>query len=131
MGNNISRRRFINNLWAIIALPYLLFAGLMIRKHQQVSTVKKIHVQIPQVDGVFFHDEVILVKKGNDFNVFSSRCTHLGCRINKVENGMLVCPCHGSSFSESGTVVIGPASNGLKELLYEIDYETQEMIINV
>ncbi|MCL2811518.1 MAG: FAD-dependent oxidoreductase, partial [Clostridia bacterium] len=39
------------------------------------------------------------------------RCTHMGCglRHNPQENSF-DCPCHGSRFSESGTVLDGPAA---------------------
>ena len=41
---------------------------------------------------------------------FSAVCTHVGCIVNKVANGTIDCPCHGSEFTiTNGTVVTGPA----------------------
>src|SRR5262249_11314642 len=37
-------------------------------------------------------------------------CTHVGCICNKVANGTISCPCHGSEFKiTDGAVVTGPA----------------------
>ncbi len=48
------------------------------------------------------------------FAAFSAICTHQGCTVNKVVNGTIDCPCHGSKFAiADGSVVHGPASRPL------------------
>ncbi|MDQ2881043.1 MAG: Rieske (2Fe-2S) protein [Actinomycetota bacterium] len=48
------------------------------------------------------------------FAAFSAICTHQGCTVNKVANGTIDCPCHGSKFAiADGSVVQGPASRPL------------------
>jgi Rieske Fe-S protein len=48
------------------------------------------------------------------FAAFSAICTHRGCTVNKVANGTIDCPCHGSRFAVAdGSVVEGPASRPL------------------
>ena len=42
----------------------------------------------------------------------SSVCTHLGCAVARSGEGFS-CPCHGSRFGPTGTVVAGPAPRGL------------------
>lgn len=64
-----------------------------------------------------------IVHRGADGAVaaFSARCTHLGCRIDRVEGDEAVCPCHGSRFHANGTVAGGPASRSLAPLRVEAD----------
>jgi Rieske Fe-S protein len=51
-----------------------------------------------------------------EFKAFSSVCTHQGCQVGGVENGVISCPCHGSQFDIStGAVVQGPATKPLPE----------------
>jgi cytochrome b6-f complex iron-sulfur subunit len=47
-------------------------------------------------------------------SVLTSTCTHEGCTVNGIDNQTFVCPCHGSRFSSSGSVVNGPASRPLQ-----------------
>ena len=50
----------------------------------------------------FLEDErVFLVRKGNTFRCLSAVCTHLGCTVNRAEQGYH-CPCHGSVFDDAG-----------------------------
>jgi len=62
----------------------------------------------------FLEDErVFLVRKGNTFRCLSAVCTHLGCTVNRAEQGYH-CPCHGSVFDDQGVVKGGPAPRGLE-----------------
>ena len=59
----------------------------------------------------------ILLYRQSDTNVlaFSRNCTHNGCTIGSFQNGTSACPCHGSQFDTSGSVVNGPAVNPLSQ----------------
>ena len=59
----------------------------------------------------------ILLYRKSDTSVlaFSRICTHNGCTIGSFQNGTSACPCHGSQFNTSGSVVNGPAVNALKQ----------------
>jgi Rieske Fe-S protein len=49
-----------------------------------------------------------------EFRAFSAVCPHVGCLLDKVANGAIECPCHGSSFRISdGSVITGPATRPL------------------
>jgi cytochrome b6-f complex iron-sulfur subunit len=63
---------------------------------------------------VSFFDNFIVVNQNETTTVLSTRCSHLGCKINELENGKLVCPCHGSEYDLSGKVVKGPAFKNLE-----------------
>jgi len=49
-----------------------------------------------------------------EFKCFSAVCPHQGCNCNAVQDGQIVCPCHGSMFAiATGDVTQGPATTGL------------------
>jgi hypothetical protein len=49
-----------------------------------------------------------------EFKAFSAVCAHVGCLLDKVANGAIDCPCHGSTFRiADGGVVTGPATQPL------------------
>jgi cytochrome b6-f complex iron-sulfur subunit len=67
-------------------------------------------------------DNVMVINTGNGFIALSSVCTHQGCQVtydHGAEN--LPCPCHGSIFSTTGSVLNGPASSPLKK--YDVTQE--------
>ena len=71
---------------------------------------------IPVGGGMVFTDHKIVVTQPAKgvFKAFSAVCTHVGCVCNKIANGTIDCPCHGSKFSiKDGSVVNGPAPSPL------------------
>ena len=64
----------------------------------------------------FLVDEKIFVfrDRAKGFAVASAVCTHLGCTVAFFSSDdRFHCPCHGSVFSASGSVVHGPAPRPL------------------
>jgi len=58
---------------------------------------------------------VVHARKG--FYAMSSVCTHLGClTVWKQDEGLIACPCHGSTFRPDGKVMGGPAPRPLQWL---------------
>jgi Rieske Fe-S protein len=47
------------------------------------------------------------------FKGFSATCTHAGCTVNKIAEGTIDCPCHGSKYNLDGSVAKGPAPKPL------------------
>ena len=127
----MTRKDFIGKLWGLILFPYVLFLFLMVRKHTSVTKPKAIRIANDASEGISFHGDVICIRSGEELSIYSSKCTHLGCQIDKSENGMLVCPCHGSSFDQKGKVKKGPAANALKALNFSIDQQSNEIIIQL
>ncbi|GAA1796572.1 Rieske (2Fe-2S) protein [Planosporangium flavigriseum] len=71
---------------------------------------------IPVGGGKVYAERGIVVTQptANDFKAFKAKCTHAGCAVSKVENGVIVCPCHGSTFSAvDGSGRNGPATKPL------------------
>lgn len=67
---------------------------------------------VPVGGGTIFTNQKVVVTQPSKgvFKAFSAICTHVGCVCNKVANGTIDCPCHGSEFKISdGAVVTGPA----------------------
>ncbi|MFC7969071.1 Rieske (2Fe-2S) protein [Streptomyces cinereoruber] len=72
--------------------------------------------EIPVGGGTVFAEEKVVVTQptAGEFKAFSAVCTHQGCLVNKVADGTVDCPCHGSRFRVAdGSVVTGPATRPL------------------
>jgi cytochrome b6-f complex iron-sulfur subunit len=58
---------------------------------------------------------VIVINAGGTFKALSSICTHQGCTVGfDSPSGNIKCPCHGSQFTTSGSIVNGPAAMPLQ-----------------
>jgi Rieske Fe-S protein len=71
---------------------------------------------IPVGGGAIFADQKVVVTQpvAGTFKGFSTTCTHLGCQVNKVADGLIQCPCHGSRYSiVDASVKAGPAPKPL------------------
>lgn len=71
---------------------------------------------IPEGGGKIFKDHGVVVTQptAGTFKAFSAKCTHQGCSVGSVANGVIVCPCHNSHFSVAdGSVKQGPATQPL------------------
>jgi Rieske Fe-S protein len=71
---------------------------------------------IPVGGGKIFTNEKVVVTQptSGDFKAFSAVCTHQGCIVATVADGVITCKCHNSTFSAStGAVESGPATSSL------------------
>ncbi|KQX54953.1 MULTISPECIES: Rieske (2Fe-2S) protein [unclassified Streptomyces] len=71
---------------------------------------------IPVGGGTVFTEEKVVVTQptAGQFKAFSAVCTHQGCLVNKVADGTIDCPCHGSKYRVAdGAVAAGPAPRPL------------------
>ncbi|NUR08380.1 MAG: Rieske (2Fe-2S) protein [Nocardioidaceae bacterium] len=72
--------------------------------------------EVPVGGGVILKSDQVVVTQPSkgDFKAFTAICTHQGCTVGSVEDGKIICPCHGSQFSiEDGSPQAGPASSPL------------------
>jgi nitrite reductase/ring-hydroxylating ferredoxin subunit len=73
---------------------------------------------IPEAHAVLIHTQA-------GFTALSLFCPHLGCTL-KMNPETFDCPCHGSKFNASGSLINGPANKPLQILRVE---ETPEGIV--
>lgn len=74
---------------------------------------------VPVGGGVILDGPGVVVTQPVDgeFAAFSATCTHQGCTVAEVGDGLITCPCHGSQYSvEDGSVQRGPAEGPLPEV---------------
>src|SRR5690242_3705272 len=68
---------------------------------------------VPVGSGLIVDKVVVTQPTAGVFKGFSSTCTHAGCTVNKIADGTIDCPCHGSKYNLDGTVAKGPAQKPL------------------
>lgn len=121
MFKRISRKRFFRLITNLLLLVFAIAVAKLSRLHEVLTETRTFTVNYNSLnEGYNFFDEFIVVKQNSEVHVVSSKCTHLGCRINKAEADELVCPCHGSRYNSNGHPVKGPAPKSLAVPDYEI-----------
>jgi Rieske Fe-S protein len=73
---------------------------------------------IPVGGGRVFADQKVVVTQptAGEFKAFSAVCTHMACLVDRVADGTIDCPCHGSRYDiATGAVKAGPAPSPLPE----------------
>lgn len=104
-----------------------------IREHARISLAE--HPELSETDGV-----VVFLKKApypldrfavyaqgdNLYQAFLLVCPHAGCTPDYSEGSKeFVCPCHGSTFTDRGCFVFGPANGSLPGLLVSLSVDQQ------
>jgi nitrite reductase/ring-hydroxylating ferredoxin subunit len=119
-NKNISRRHVLAVFGWISLLPLagLWFSMVKRTQYREVQKISRILLEdIPQ--GYSYHSEYLIYRQREAFEIYSTKCTHLGCRLRMSDDRMLVCPCHGSVFDpESGAAIKGPAEKSMEKLSF-------------
>ncbi|MFF8669300.1 Rieske (2Fe-2S) protein [Streptomyces sp. NPDC015242] len=79
---------------------------------------------IPEGGGKVFAEQKVVVTQptAGEFKAFSATCTHQGCAVKSIADGVINCPCHNSNFSiADGSVKSGPATKPLPEMKITVD----------
>ncbi|WP_216853668.1 Rieske (2Fe-2S) protein [Phytoactinopolyspora halotolerans] len=74
---------------------------------------------VPVGGGVILNGPGVVITQPSDgeFAAFSTVCTHQGCAVSEVADGLITCHCHGSQFSVAdGSVERGPAEQALESV---------------
>jgi Rieske Fe-S protein len=65
---------------------------------------------------------VITQPTAGQVKAYSTTCTHQGCAVSKVENGLIICPCHDSRFKiADGSPSGGPATKPLQSKTVKVE----------
>ncbi len=81
---------------------------------------------IPAGGGLILDDARVVLTRAEDGEVlaFSATCTHQGCTVSSIEQGLIVFPCHLSRFDlATGAPVSGPARRPLPPVAVEVTGE--------
>jgi Rieske Fe-S protein len=121
-----SRRRALRRALAIAAaLPIGgAFLAMLGRERSRRAPLEvRIPADVPP--GLSVVESAIVHRDGEGLpRAFAARCTHLGCRIDRVAGDEILCPCHGSRYRADGSVAAGPASKPLAPMRVEPDPAT-------
>ncbi len=125
---NLTRRKMIRTLGWLALLPIAGLWGYMVRREQARVERRFSRIRLNDIQqGISYYSDYWINRTADGFRVYSTRCTHLGCRIKPAVGGQIICPCHGSAFdAENGSVLKGPAEKSLEMLdcIIEDDFLT-------
>lgn len=128
-----TRRRFLRYvalLTGAVSLGGALRA--MLRNTLARQEPEAVHLPADLPEGLSLAGPVFVHREGAGTpRVFSGRCTHLGCQMDHIQDGLAVCPCHGSRFRPDGTVAQGPAARPLAQARLEADAATGGWVARV
>ncbi|MCI5132640.1 MAG: ubiquinol-cytochrome c reductase iron-sulfur subunit [Candidatus Electrothrix sp. EH2] len=117
------RRNFLRDMisWTgafigtALLYPLFRFAGFTVKPKPRHI---KVAAPLP-VSGFHAERDFILFARGEQAWAVSRICTHLGCRVNFLEDKQFIeCPCHQSRFTAQGKCLRGPAERDLP--VYEV-----------
>lgn len=65
---------------------------------------------------------VVTQPAAGTFKAFTTQCTHMACTVGDIQGGMIICPCHGSTYSiKDGSVTGGPAPQALSPIPIKVE----------
>ncbi|WP_457574248.1 QcrA and Rieske domain-containing protein [Desulfolithobacter sp.] len=114
-----NRRTFLGRLltWTttvaavFLSWPLFRFLGFSVPPKPRYVTVK---APLPASGVHIDRDFLLFGDNKNRAHAVSRVCTHLGCRVNFLEDRQLIeCPCHQSRFTPEGQRIAGPAKRDL------------------
>jgi cytochrome b6-f complex iron-sulfur subunit len=101
---------------AALLFPLLRFLGFTVKTKPRYVTVA---APLP-ASGFHAERDFILFAHKQKAWAISRTCTHLGCRVNFLEDKQLIeCPCHQSRFTDEGKLISGPAEKDLPTFAVE------------
>lgn len=129
-----SRRDFIKrfSVWAAASAGILASISLLrqfvprLRQYQKRFKIGRKN-NYPVNTFTYLADRQLFVYRDHEgIRAVSAVCTHLGCIIEKSDDGFQ-CPCHGSCYNEEGEVLSGAATKDLP--WYELQKDVDGQIV--
>ncbi len=120
----VSRRSFLSlaSLGSFFAAIGVAAAGVLRLPSPTVlpGPVRRYKIGYPEEfpvgsEKLFEKENVFVFSDAEGIYAVSAVCTHLGCTVARSPEGF-ACPCHGSRFGPTGTVLGGPAPRPLPQL---------------
>jgi nitrite reductase/ring-hydroxylating ferredoxin subunit len=130
-AGRLSRRRFLKVAGGISIAGLAVIWDQMVSSERELAAVKRVSLPFNPNSEFTFHPQLIIHNGQDGVKVFSSKCSHLGCVIQRAEEGKLVCPCHGSTFNVEGLPEKGPAVKPLEQLPFMLDQESKQITIEL
>jgi nitrite reductase/ring-hydroxylating ferredoxin subunit len=128
----LTRRTVVRGaFWLLAATAFGVFVSMTTRFERALRRPRQLTIPPGSYDAITFVDDVVVCREDQKVRVFAARCTHLGCRISQVADGLIACPCHGSKFRPDGSVASGPATRPLVELAHTTDPRSGVLIVHV
>lgn len=87
-------------------------------KRLQLARIKDGVINYPKLSFPIYLKEHAM----NEYTAVILECTHKGCEVSPGGT-ILICPCHGSEFSDKGKVLSAPAEYDLQQLKVTFDNE--------
>ena len=118
-----ARRKTLRQALLLLAgVPLLGSLVAMLRDVRTRQEPETVHLPADLPEGLSVAGPVLIHRDpSGGLRAFSSRCTHLGCRLDRIQGDEAVCPCHGSRFHPDGSVAQGPAARPLAPAKLEPD----------
>lgn len=88
------------------------------------------YAALKNVGGFAYKGNIIIIRiNASQYVALSKICTHESCEVSfNSTAGQVVCPCHGSRFDTSGSVLQGPATRSLTK--YSVTLEGNSLKIS-
>ncbi len=124
-----SRRVVLKKIcaWSVTGtLLALLYPLIRFTRYRVTPKPRRITIPGPlPLSGYHTEKDFILFANQTGAHAVSRICTHLGCRLNYLEDRQYMeCPCHQSRFSPQGERLVGPAQKNLP--VYGVEVRTDQ-----
>lgn len=123
--DKFSRRRTLRRFFTFSAsatAALLFYPLLKYTRFKPKPKPRYVSIKAPlPLSGYHSERDFILFGNENSAHAVSRTCTHLGCKIQYLEDKEFIeCPCHQSRFTDKGKRMSGPAERDLKTYAVEI-----------